>query len=333
MRCKLCINSSENPSRTFDENGVCNVCREFKTNFSQAALDAELSFLKTLIRKDGSTDCLVALSGGKDSAAALYTVRKMGFHPKAFTFDAGYNVISDRQREKIKNVTQILKVPHAYIDARPYISEEDRESFRMTAEFYDSQIEHMDSETVLKMFRDERHCNRPKDKTIRPFVRPCRLCRRAVIRGYYAEAVRHHVSVVFLGINEWCGVHQNNYTAVRKLEPVPGKPVYIVHLPFLIHRKMEDLVPILRKIGWSEDDMDIHIGTGRSGCLLARIAESKATGLLGFNPDETRLAREVTVGFIHRAQALNAVSQKAEPPDTSMMDILISKNILPSSDK
>lgn len=65
MRCKLCINSSENPSRTFDENGVCNVCREFKTNFSQAALDAELSFLKTLIRKDGSTDCLVALSGGK----------------------------------------------------------------------------------------------------------------------------------------------------------------------------------------------------------------------------------------------------------------------------
>ena len=68
MRCKLCINSSENPSRTFDENGVCNVCREFKTNFSQAALDAELSFLKTLIRKDGSTDCLVALSGGKDSA-------------------------------------------------------------------------------------------------------------------------------------------------------------------------------------------------------------------------------------------------------------------------
>ena len=47
----------------------------------------------------------------------------------------------------------------------------------------------------------------------------------------------------------------------------------------------------------------------RLGQLLARAAEGKARRMLGFHPDSTRLAREVTVGFISKKQAQQALAK------------------------
>lgn len=327
MRCKYCVNSSGNPSRVFDKNGICNVCNEYNSRFSLSTLQKELEGLKKLIHSDGSMDCLAAVSGGKDSIAMLIDICDLGFHPLAFTFDVGYNIIDEGKYSVIKTATSILNIPHRLIDARKYFNSADIESLRLMADFYDNQISTIDDETVQRMFRDERFSNSPKSNDIRAFIRPCRLCRRPVIRGYYEEAIAHGVSVVFLGINEWCGIHNSNYSAIRKLEPVPNKPVYIVHLPFLLQKKYSSLTEQLCYLGWSRNTT-LSIETGSKDCLLARIAESKASPKLGFNPDETRLAREVTCGFITRDQALAVINRPIRQSALMMKDVLIKSGFM-----
>lgn len=321
MRCIKCVNSICNPSRTFDSYGICNVCNEYRERFSMQALEDEKLFLKTMISKEARIDCLAAVSGGKDSIAMLQDICDMGFHPLAFTFNMGYNNITNKQRKAIKKATEKLGIKHEYIDARQYLSEADRKSLRLTAEFYDNEFDGVNAETVKQMFVEERYCNNPRSQDVRPFIRPCRLCRRPIIRGYYAEAIKRNVTIVFLGINEWCGIHNSSYSAVRKLEPVSGQAVYIVHLPFLVQRKINELPSILDRLDWTEENQ-INVETGASGCMLARIAENKIVEKLGFNPDETRLAREVTVGFITRKQALDVLSQPTYKCKIGMKEVL-----------
>ena len=98
--CKKCINTTANPSITIGEDGLCNVCRDYSKKFNQETLDNELEFLKTLIKNE-KYDCMVGLSGGKDSSAMLYTVKKLGFTPLAFSFEIGYNKMTNSVKEKI----------------------------------------------------------------------------------------------------------------------------------------------------------------------------------------------------------------------------------------
>ena len=51
------------------------------------------------------------------------------------------------------------------------------------------------------------------------------------------------------------------------------------------------------------------IESNANSCLFARAAENKARKMLGFHPDSSRLAREVTVGFITKKQARLALEK------------------------
>ncbi|MFA6602039.1 MAG: hypothetical protein WCT02_04250, partial [Candidatus Paceibacterota bacterium] len=167
-----------------------------------------------------------------------------------------------------------------------------------------------------------------------PFVRTCQLCRRLVIRAYYGEAIKNGVQVVVLGINEWAGLSQDSqskkftFSAIRKLQPFKNKlPVYIVHLPFLLQRKIADTRKILKELGWKVPTGEFLIESNANSCLFARAAEIKAQKLLGFHPDTTRLAREVTVGFITKDQAKKALT-KAHKYPLSVRSILKKAKIL-----
>lgn len=327
--CKRCINTTNNPSITIGEDGLCNVCRDYEKKYDVGILDHELEFLRTFITSGNSNNCMVALSGGKDSSAMLYSVKELGFNPIAFTFEIGYNLLTDSLKEKINRVCSNIGVTHEYIDVHPYVTDNDRKCFRLTAELYDKPITAESSEEFKRIYAEGRKHYSTKDDTIMPFVRPCQICRKIAIRAYYAEAIKHNVRIVFVGINEWSGLSNNKYTAIRELKPFPDMPaVYIVHFPFLIHRKLSDLDMILDKIGWSREDGDNVVDTGGSACMLARIAESKSTEMLGFNVDESRLSREVTAGFLDRDEALNAVSHYQRPVNKTMIKVLEESRLL-----
>ena len=321
--CKRCINTTNNPSITIGEDGLCNVCRDYSKKFDEQKLDEELKFLKTLISDENNFNSMVALSGGKDSSAMLYSVKEMGFKPLAFTFKIGYNILTDSLKEKIERVCNNIGVKHEYIDMRPYVSHSDKECFKLTAEMYDKPIDENTSQIFKKIYFEGRKHYSTKDQTIMPFVRPCQICRKIAIKAYYGEAIKRNIRIVFVGINEWSGLSNNTYTAIRELKPFPDKPsIYIVHFPFLVHRKLEDLEQILNKIGWEREDGDNKVDTGGSACMLARIAEIKSTEMLGFNIDESRLSREITAGFLDKKSALNAINNYKRPVNKTMHEVL-----------
>ncbi|NRF39151.1 N-acetyl sugar amidotransferase [Pedobacter foliorum] len=103
--CKICVMSNQRPTSTiefkhtkdskkttmnFDEHGVCDACRtaEIKDNINWGMREEELVKLLDKHRKnDGSYDCLVPGSGGKDSAYQAHVLKyKYGMNPLTCTW-------------------------------------------------------------------------------------------------------------------------------------------------------------------------------------------------------------------------------------------------------
>jgi hypothetical protein len=109
-RCTRCILPTTYPFLTLDEDGVCSECRAFEPQRfrGRAALEAELAEHR---RSDGQPDCIVALSGGRDSSYGLHLLkRELGMTPLAFTYDWG--LVTDIARRNQARMCGALGVEH-----------------------------------------------------------------------------------------------------------------------------------------------------------------------------------------------------------------------------
>lgn len=93
-RCAKCLLPETHETIVFDEQGVCNICRQ--QEFKQEVIDwtakkAEFDQLIEQYRGQGEYDCLVPFSGGKDSTWTLYyLVKEYGLKPLVVRFDHGF---------------------------------------------------------------------------------------------------------------------------------------------------------------------------------------------------------------------------------------------------
>jgi tRNA(Ile)-lysidine synthase TilS/MesJ/adenylate kinase family enzyme len=332
--CKICVNTGRNPSMSFNKQGICNICENYFKNFDVKHLKHEIEFLNSFKHTaHGKYDVMVGISGGKDSTATLYTLKKMGFNPLAFTFNTGYlpKTTIPRSRE----IAKLLNCKHELIDVRKYLNKRDIKCFEKTAKLYELPF-NLDTKKKFKKTYDtaRKHYSIKCTHTI-PFVRSCQLCRRMVIRAYYGEAIKHNVHAIILGINEWTNLSSAQrggkfkVSGMRKLQPYKNKPaVYVFHLPFLLQRNSTETRKILRKLNWKEPKGEDFIESNSNSCLFARSTERMAKRILEFHPDSTRLAREVTVGFITKKQALKAL-KKLHSYKYSPREVLSKARILP----
>lgn len=326
--CRICINNTKNPSIKINDDGICNICEHYNKYFKRSDIETEKEFIKTFITNK-KYDCMVGLSGGKDSSAMLYTVKKLGFTPLAFSFKVGYNEMTKSVKEKINNITKCLGIDYQVININNYISDIDKQCFKQMSELYDEELTEKSKEEFREIYNEGRKYYSTKQQIVFPFVRPCQICRKIAIKAYYEEAVKRNIKVVFIGINEWASNKNNKYSAIRKLKPFENKPeVYIVHLPFLVGRKYEELPEILERIGWKREEGDHEVDTGGSACLLARACEKKANEIMGFHLDSARLAREITVGFIDKAKAKEAIKNGNRESEYTVKEVLKRGNII-----
>jgi len=100
---------------TFDDNGVCTFCHihdEIDAKYPEGSKSKEeLDKIIAKIKKDGQGkryDCIVGVSGGRDSSYTLYSAVKLGLRPLAVHFDNGWN--SNLAVANIKNICQKLNV-------------------------------------------------------------------------------------------------------------------------------------------------------------------------------------------------------------------------------
>ena len=83
-RCKLCCMPDTRPGLTFDAEGVCAACRvyEVRKHVDYAARMEELRALCDQHRDPHHYDCIIAVSGGKDSHYQVQMIKqRLGMHP------------------------------------------------------------------------------------------------------------------------------------------------------------------------------------------------------------------------------------------------------------
>lgn len=102
--CKRCVLPHSPPDIVLDAEGVCSICRQEEARQSRSddppLLETDFVRLLQKHRGKGTHDCLVMCSGGKDSTAALYYMkRRYRMNPLAFMFDHGFE-----QQDAIDNV-------------------------------------------------------------------------------------------------------------------------------------------------------------------------------------------------------------------------------------
>ena len=88
--CKRCLYPDTKPQLVFDENGICSACKnhELKEKIDWKSKGKELKeILEKFRSKNNYYDCIIPVSGGKDSHFQAYTIKeKFGLNPLVVNF-------------------------------------------------------------------------------------------------------------------------------------------------------------------------------------------------------------------------------------------------------
>ncbi|HSW46856.1 MAG TPA: hypothetical protein VLM89_14945 [Phycisphaerae bacterium] len=118
-RCTKCIIPDSFPRVTFEE-GVCIFCRKLQTLDKIPKPRGKDAMVKDLPARGASSyDCLVPLSGGKDSGYALhYVVKELGLKPLAASFDHGF--VADMAKHNVARLCEKYGVELVVGHAGPF---------------------------------------------------------------------------------------------------------------------------------------------------------------------------------------------------------------------
>jgi hypothetical protein len=110
MRCVQCVMPDSVPGSNFDQRGVCSWCREGYPNYRPLGTHVLEAALRSVPRHESEVDCIVGVSGGKDSSFALWALRKkFGLKVEAFTYD--HEGVTPHARRNVRAVCASLDVP------------------------------------------------------------------------------------------------------------------------------------------------------------------------------------------------------------------------------
>ncbi|MBP7310042.1 MAG: hypothetical protein KA984_01990 [Candidatus Cloacimonetes bacterium] len=110
LRCKRCLMPNTLPGSDFDAEGVCSWCRNAYPNYTVKGEERLGNKFRGLRIHQGRADCIVGLSGGKDSTYALYRlVSHYGLKAEAFIYT--HRGSRDFALANARRSCQILRVP------------------------------------------------------------------------------------------------------------------------------------------------------------------------------------------------------------------------------
>lgn len=118
-RCKICIMPDTFPGITYDSEGVCSMCSNFKDQKQYIPSIESLRSRLDIIMKESEAkglkyDALVAYSGGKDSTYLIYVLTQIyRLKVLALTFDNGF--MSEYSFVNMRNVMNKLNADHMII--------------------------------------------------------------------------------------------------------------------------------------------------------------------------------------------------------------------------
>jgi len=311
--CSRCVLPEVYPGISFDEEGVCNYCRERRPPQYQGeeALWVELSKYRGAGR---DYDCLVPVSGGRDSVFVLTeVVRRSELRVAAFHYENGFQV--SVAKKNVERATETLEVPLLTVRSR----------FNAHAKCVRDNIEHFAHVDPLEVAG-----------------RLCYGCSRGYQGAAYQTAKRHGVPVVVFGAS---AVEESLYkkivfapyksTAAKKFGFLLGKPIFLLHylvlltqFPLVEQKKDVAWVNFFEYVPWNEqrilDTIEKEVGwqshpeltsTWRFDCLAHAALEHLTERLLGFGEKEEFYSVLIREGQLTRQEALRRLeAHRADEP-------------------
>jgi tRNA(Ile)-lysidine synthase TilS/MesJ len=335
-RCAKCILPDNYPGVTFNEEGVCNHCvtyKERKYLGGEALKEKIESSLKTKKARNENYDCVLALSGGRDSSYLLYyLVKVLNLRVLAYCVDNGF--IPEQTKQNLKNMVDILNV-------------------KLVIEKCDH-LEKCIKHHILSWM------HRPSPATVGMLCTGCRLGLDTRIPNF----ARHNkIPVIVSGATPFEGFsfkrrimsinpssRGNCFFILGYLSQILGNPRWVLNPTCLItqvkeyyyhfYRKEDrkkDLIktaPFLSYIRWEEKEVTSRIenelkwrenpnteSSWRGDCDIAALKLYLYKKTLGFNDKDEGLSHLIRDGQISREEALKRLKKEGEIPEEVIKEI------------
>jgi hypothetical protein len=115
-RCTKCILPHTMPFIKFDDQGVCNYCKNYKPRNKPRPKEELFELVESYRRKGDELDCIVPFSGGRDSCYGLHLiVKELKMKPVTYTYDWG--MVTDLGRRNISRMCQQMGVENIIVAA------------------------------------------------------------------------------------------------------------------------------------------------------------------------------------------------------------------------
>lgn len=133
--CNKCVMPSTKPDLHFDKNGICDACQtQQDKNINIDWMQREKEFL-SLVKKYKSNndyDCIIGVSGGKDSTYQVLKVLEMGLNPLCICFEP--TIPTKIGKQNLENLNN-LGVDLIHIKRNPIVYKKlAREAFKRTGD-------------------------------------------------------------------------------------------------------------------------------------------------------------------------------------------------------
>jgi len=106
--CSKCVMPDTKPDLHFDENGVCDACRSQDTKDKDINWDTRKNEFLELVKqhkKHKDYDCIIGVSGGKDSTFQVKMVLEMGLNPLCVCFEP--TIPTPTGRKNLENLNEL----------------------------------------------------------------------------------------------------------------------------------------------------------------------------------------------------------------------------------
>lgn len=316
QRCIRCVMDTTDSKISFDENGLCDHCRNFDKNIKpywkpQENRFDELEAIASEIRKAGKGndyDCILGLSGGADSSYLAYVaVEIMHLRPLVFVVDTGWNL-----NVAVENIEKIVKGLNLdmYTEVVNW-----KEMADLQLSFFKSSIS---------------SCDLPQD--------------HAIFAALYNYAVKHKIKYVLTGSNsatefirppvEWLymndivmmkDIHKKFGKVALKTYPMCGMLKYrilyrffkgmkrVYPLDYVVYDKEEAMNLLNSKYGWTKYENKHYEN------VFTRFFEGYYLPYkFGYDTRKNVCSNQILVGTMSRDEALRILSNS--PYDTDQME-------------
>ncbi len=178
-RCTKCIMPDTVPGITFDDEGICSFCRNFEKEeyLGKEKLDLIVEEARS---KNNKYDCIVPLSGGRDSAYVLYLARSI-YNLKVLAVNYNNEFQNPQALKNMQTACQILNADFVTVCSKNNIARE-----------------------IVR--------NGLKFSTLRRKYSICTACTYGMESVVYRAALEHNVPMIF-----WGDSQQEQTTPMEKL--------------------------------------------------------------------------------------------------------------------